>query len=63
MTGAEWFVFQSAPVIADGRSQLLASGTFTFVCFNPRPSSLTGDLHDQRVGQQVAVVSIRARHR
>ena len=36
-------VFQSAPVITDGRTMMRALIAFGFLCFNPRPSSLTGE--------------------
>ena len=36
-------MFQSAPVITDGRSRVSSAFSTSILRFNPRPSSLTGD--------------------
>ena len=55
--------FQSTPVIADGRiaafPRLLFLGR---VCFNPRPSLLTGESAAALYAIVLTVVSIHARH-
>ncbi len=57
-------MFQSAPVIADGRTHVWHAITVTFFCFNPRPSSLTGEPRAREAqADKLAEVSIRARHR
>ena len=60
--GGHVFVFQSTPVITDGRTQPAAGLAKRHRGFNPRPSSLTGE---RAVGLQVVdvgAVSIHARH-
>ena len=37
------YLFQSAPVITDGRSHSVLCRVLSVTGFNPRPSSLTGD--------------------
>jgi hypothetical protein len=36
-------VFQSTPVITDGRTNRFSNTTGEATCFNPHPSSLTGE--------------------
>ena len=55
--------FQSTPVIADGRSHPPRRSTRCRACFNPRPSSLTGDprrhagVVDHRLFQSTPVIA------
>ena len=49
--GASWF--QSAPVITDGRSRQSRYADSQSTCFNPRPSSLTGDPAKQTTDEAV----------
>ena len=56
-------LFQSAPVIADGRTQPVRYGLRAGRCFNPRPSSLTGEPSSFTSSAVWCSVSIRARHR
>ena len=55
--------FQSAPVIADGRASALSSQSRKARCFNPRPSSLTGEPMARSHFLARSPVSIRARDR
>ena len=55
--------FQSTPVIADGRTHCPPFFTRVCACFNPRPSSLTGERADHGGLPQERGVSIHARHR
>ena len=43
MVGMKYVKFQSTPVITDGRTIPTQPGSRTYGCFNPRPSSLTGE--------------------
>ncbi len=55
--------FQSTPVIADGRAVIFWTAPGPSRCFNPRPSSLTGEPLDDEPPPQAKAVSIHARHR
>ena len=55
-------VFQSTPVITDGRCSERLALLLLRAGFNPRPSSLTGDAAQRHAGQQAYEVSIHARH-
>ena len=46
--------FQSTPVIADGRTSLPGRRWWLRQCFNPRPSSLTGELPGDVLARKVA---------
>ena len=55
-------LFQSTPVITDGRTSGRPDHGSLLLCFNPRPSSLTGEpLYGVRI-KRIAPVSIHARH-
>ena len=55
--------FQSAPVIADGRTPASGTRLAAVICFNPRPSLLTGEPCWMSFWMlQGGAVSIRARH-
>ena len=54
-------MFQSAPVVADGRCQPMISQGSGIICFNPRPSLPTGDALIHAPITFMAAVSIRAR--
>ena len=55
-------MFQSTPVITDGRTLTARMITFTCWCFNPRPSSLTGEPYGSLRLWLELEVSIHARH-
>ena len=54
--------FQSTPVITDGRTILREIEEQAPWRFNPRPSSLTGELVNVVGPNGIGVVSIHARH-
>ena len=55
-------MFQSTPVIADGRIVLMMLPVPSNAGFNPRPSLLTGESVGQRIYPDAIEVSIHARH-
>ena len=60
-----WFhnaMFQSTPVIADGRSWRWSAPCCCPRSFNPRPSLLTGEAQLDRARVHAQAVSIHARH-
>ena len=60
---AEHAMFQSTPVIADGRTDTCQRTRMAGVCFNPHPSSLTGEPINQQTVLTDDDVSIHTRHR
>ena len=49
---ASWF--QSTPVIANGRTVQHLAGREVHASFNPRPSSLTGELYQPLIAREIA---------
>ena len=62
VTPADIEAFQSTPVITDGRTGHASQDALRGCCFNPRPSSLTGERFSQQTQAERAQVSIHARH-